>query len=412
MGWRLLPLLMLYAGLAHFNRVSISVVGAEQIIPSGALPETSMGYVYSAFLLLYTLAMIPGGWAIDRYGAYAAWVVLGIGSAVGLLLTGLVGSVFPAGTPLLLGLLAVRAPMGLTNAPLHPAAARLVGAWFPAERASLANGLITAACCLGMASTYPLFGALIDQFGWPQACLLTGVLTALVAGLWCWVGADTPSGRKANVSTTVAPPSVLLDLLSNSSLLCLTISYAAVGYFQYLFFYWAQYYFETVLALSKEVGRRNASLLTVMMGVGMVLGGWLSDRAVRRFGARLGLAVVPVGGLLLGAAATIAGTMVSDPDLAVIPFALAMAAVGSCEAAFWTTAVRIGGTKGGLTAGILNTGGNVLGLLAPSITPIIASLFGWDKGLQVAAGVCIVGAILWVGVNPIEHKQYDTPPTS
>ena len=30
MRWRILPLLMLFVGLAHFNRISISVVGAER----------------------------------------------------------------------------------------------------------------------------------------------------------------------------------------------------------------------------------------------------------------------------------------------------------------------------------------------------------------------------------------------
>ena len=29
-------------------------------------------------------------------------------------------------------------------------------------------------------------------------------------------------------------------------MICITLSYAAYGYFQYLFFYWIQYYFETM----------------------------------------------------------------------------------------------------------------------------------------------------------------------
>src|SRR5207244_3216025 len=36
-------------------------------------------------------------------------------------------------------------------------------------------------------------------------------------------------------------------LLANRSLVLLTLSYAAVGYFQYLFFYWSQQYFDKVL---------------------------------------------------------------------------------------------------------------------------------------------------------------------
>src|SRR5262249_30631779 len=79
--WRILPLMMVFVALAHFNRVSMSVTGTEQIIPAGLLSETEMGVVYSAYLLPYTLFMIPGGWFIDRFGPRLAWVVAGLGAA-------------------------------------------------------------------------------------------------------------------------------------------------------------------------------------------------------------------------------------------------------------------------------------------------------------------------------------------
>ena len=83
MSWRIVPLMMLFVALAHFNRVSIAVAGAEKIIGPDSISEKQMGAVYSAFLVLYTLFMIPGGWFIDRFGPRAAWMVLGFGAAVG-----------------------------------------------------------------------------------------------------------------------------------------------------------------------------------------------------------------------------------------------------------------------------------------------------------------------------------------
>ena len=61
---RLVSLLMLVVAVGHFNRVGMSVAGAR-IIKENGIDETSMGMVYSAFLLFYTLAMLPGGWFID-----------------------------------------------------------------------------------------------------------------------------------------------------------------------------------------------------------------------------------------------------------------------------------------------------------------------------------------------------------
>jgi len=305
MSWRIVPLLMVFVALAHFNRVSISVAGAEQIIRPGFLSETQMGLVYSSFLLLYTICMVPGGWFIDHFGPRAAWMVLGFGAAAGVALTGLVGLVFTQPALLLLGLLVVRSLLGMSNAPLHPAGARLVANWVPPTGVALANGLVTFAACIGMASTYVVFGMLIDRFGWPHAFLVTSGVTLLVALIWSLASSDHPPEVTAPDRSPALESGRFTALLGNRSLLCLTLSYGAVGYFQYLFFYWAQFYFEKVLEYPKDVGRRNASMLTLAMGAGMVLGGWLSDRAMARWGPLRGLAAVPVAGLLLGAAATL-----------------------------------------------------------------------------------------------------------
>ncbi|HCD01324.1 MAG TPA: MFS transporter, partial [Planctomycetaceae bacterium] len=59
--WRVVALLMGYAALGHFNRVGISVAGDEVFIPTLGITETRMGWVYTAFLIVYTIGMLPGG---------------------------------------------------------------------------------------------------------------------------------------------------------------------------------------------------------------------------------------------------------------------------------------------------------------------------------------------------------------
>src|SRR5207244_5397104 len=119
-SWRIVALLMLVVALGHFNRIGMSVAGTARIMSQYGLKETQMGLVYSAFLLCYTLAMLPGGWLIDRWGARAALMVLTFGSTVFVALTGCVGLVFHDGPAVWLGLLVVRSLMGIVNAPLHP----------------------------------------------------------------------------------------------------------------------------------------------------------------------------------------------------------------------------------------------------------------------------------------------------
>src|SRR4051812_42055799 len=86
-------LLMATAALGHFNRVGMAVAGGERLMKEYGLSETELGMVYSAFLLSYTLCMIPGGWLIDRFGAPFALTVMGFGMAVFVAATGAIGLV-------------------------------------------------------------------------------------------------------------------------------------------------------------------------------------------------------------------------------------------------------------------------------------------------------------------------------
>src|SRR5204863_6360793 len=88
------------------------------------------------------------------------------------------------------------------------------------------------------------------------------------------------------------PPS----LLSNRSLVLLTVSYAAVGYIEFLFNYWMERYFDKVLHLTTPEARSYSTVVTLTMAAGMFLGGWLADRAHVRYGRRLGRALVPALG--------------------------------------------------------------------------------------------------------------------
>ena len=76
--WRIIVLLMGYAAIGHFNRVGISVAGDEMFIPKLGIPETRMGWVYTAFLTVYTIGMLPAGWLIDRIGAARVLTLFGL----------------------------------------------------------------------------------------------------------------------------------------------------------------------------------------------------------------------------------------------------------------------------------------------------------------------------------------------
>src|SRR5260221_7569433 len=89
--WLMLAFLMALCFISHFNRASITSAGDERMMAQFGISPERMGVVYSAFLFVYTLFMIPGGWLIDRRGPSVALAIMGIGSAIFCGFTGLVG---------------------------------------------------------------------------------------------------------------------------------------------------------------------------------------------------------------------------------------------------------------------------------------------------------------------------------
>src|SRR6266581_1990759 len=190
--WRILLLLMAVCFISHFNRASMASAGDERIMKQFGISTEQMGVVYSAFLVVYTIFMIPGGFFIDRFGPRVALAAMGIGTALFCAFTGMVGWELIAASQVWLSLLIVRSLMGLLTTPLHPASARAAANWFPQEQRALANGLITGAALLAYAAVHPLFGALIDRFDWPTAFLISGAGTAGLALIWFACSSDRP----------------------------------------------------------------------------------------------------------------------------------------------------------------------------------------------------------------------------
>ena len=412
-------MLMALCFISHFNRASMASAGDERLMKQFAIAPQAMGWVYSAFLIIYTICMVPGGLFIDRFGPRAALMLMGFGSAFFCAVTGAVGWGFVAAGQIWLTLLLVRSLMGLFTAPLHPGCARAASNWFPPAQRALANGLINGAALLAYAVVHPIFGALIDHVDWQNAFLISGACTALLTVVWAVWASDHPwPHRKANdaerqliagapdltkqVSRLPTESRGLAEslrgmgsLLRNRNIILLTLSYAAVGYFQYLFFYWMHYYFDEVLHLGKTESRFLASLPNLAMAVAMPLGGWLTDNTQRLLGPKRGRTVVPPTAMLASAGLLLLGIFAKDAFWIVLCFTLSLGVLGLCEGAFWTMAVETGGARGGTAAAIMNTGGNGIGLLAPVLTPLVSAKLGWMWGISLGAMIGVLGAVCW-----------------
>ena len=398
--WRIILLLMGYAAVGQFNRYAISVAGAEVFIPKFGITEMQMGWVYSAFLIVYTIGMLPGGWLVDRFGSSRVLTWFGLTMGVFVVLTGALGWMATAAGSLLVGLLFIRGLAGGCSSPLHPGAAHVVSQVMTEPRRATANSMITAGAVIGIACCYPAFGWLMDRVTWQWAFTLCGL--ALLAYAIGWRLCVSPSLPRPQPTSQFEGTNVeaVRWLLRQRSLWLLTLSYAAFGYFQYLFFYWMSYYFKDVLGVSDVAARWAAFGIALAQGGGMILGGLSTDAVSKRLGAMQGRRVVVMTGMGLAATFGVIAVNVSGLQNIAACLAVSMGTLGMCDGIFWTTATDVGGRSGGLSGAFMNTGGNIGGFIAPVLTPFLALSMGWSGAITVACVISGIGGLLWFLITP------------
>jgi ACS family glucarate transporter-like MFS transporter len=385
-------LMFAFSVMSYFDRTIMSIAG-PQIMKEFSIPPTSMGSVYSAFILSYAILMTPGGWVADRLGPRMTLLLMGLGSALFTALTVAGGS---HGITQWIGVVptlwVIRLALGAVTAPLYPACARMCAQRIPVIHHARTQAFIIAGSSLGGAVSPILFSWMMAQLQWRKSFYLAALATALLAVIW--IVAVKDRGNKLAEKRVHAP--ILkswITLLRNRNLALLTLAYFTLGYFEYIFFYWIYYYFGEVRQVGYAASARYTTAVFLTMMVMMPLGGWVSDRLTKSYGPRFGRRVVPITGLTSGAILLCVATLTPSIPLTAVLLSLAIGFTSVCEGPFWSLTIEIGGDDVGSAGGILNTGGNVGGFFAPVLTPLIASYFGWSWGLYSGSLMVIAGAV-------------------
>ncbi|MDQ6706394.1 MAG: MFS transporter [Acidobacteriota bacterium] len=392
----LVSLLVLLSVTSYFQRTSISIAGPAIAREFGLTP-TQLGTVYSAFLLGYALFMIPGGALADRFGPRKVLGLVAAITAVFTTLTAMAGAKLLGGVgAALVSLIVIRFALGVGSAPLYPGAARVNANWMPPAQRGIVQGWIAAGAGLGGAISPFVFPFVIARWGWRAAFAGTGMVTLLFAILWFSVARDYPRGATAERKPAIE----WRQLLANRNLWLITLGYVATCYFEYIFFYWTYYYLGEV----RHAGESQSALFTTILFLSWTIfapvGGRVTDALIDRWGPRAGLRAVPIAASLLGAIVTVLAMRIDSIAGTGLLMALALGLGAAMDAAYWSSAIGVGGAQSGAAGAIMNTGGNIGGFIAPVLTPWIAAQFGWPAGLYLGCVIVVAGAALWLVIDP------------
>jgi nitrate/nitrite transporter NarK len=181
--------------------------------------------------------------------------------------------------------------------------------------------------------------------------------------------------------------------------LLVTASYVLMNYVFYLVTFWSFLYLRQERQMTMLESGWLASLPFLTAAVTTAAGGRLSDYLIGRWGVDWGVRVLPLVSLpcaglflwLTGAAGT--------AYLAVTALCLAFGFCELMEGPYWSVTMRLAPNDSMAATAVLNTGGNLGGVLA---TPAIAALSAdhqWHAIFALGAAASVASAMLWFWVD-------------
>lgn len=392
--------------LINYLDRTILGIAAPSLTRELGIDAALMGVVFSAFSWTYAAAQVPGGAFLDRFGTRITYCLSIAGWSALTLMQALVGGI---GT-----LLGLRLLLGVAESPAFPANSRVVATWFPRQERAFATGVYTVGEYIGLAFLSPLLFALMAAWGWRSLFVVAGAAGLIFALVW-WRGYREPRDSRANAAElalivaggglTDQPVRQALNwrdagrLLARRQMWGICLGQFAGNSTLVFFLTW----FPTYLATERHMDWLKIGFFAVMpfiaASIGVLFGGWWSDRMLRQGrSANVARKLPIILGLLL--ASTIAAANFVDDNRLVIAilslafFAQGMAALG------WTLVSDVA-PEGmlGVTGGIFNLAANLAGIVTPIVIgAIVAATGSFFYALGFIALVALMGALAYIFV--------------
>jgi MFS transporter, ACS family, D-galactonate transporter len=312
-----------------------------------------------------------------------------------------------------ISLMTCRLGLGVAEAPCFPANSRVLSSWFPQHERARANSVYAVGQYFGLAFMSPLLFWIVSQFGWRSLFILAGVAGLLFSLLWIKTYVEPHESRGVNgleldyikaggglgqqKAGTPFSWRHMGQLMRKRQVIGAAIGQFAGNCTLVFFLTW----FPSYLATERHMEWLKVGFFAVMpymaASVGVLLGGWLSDRLLKRTGnANLGRKLPIVGGLLL--ASTIVGANYVDSNVAVIAImSVAFFGQGAVNLG-WTLITDVAPKQlVGLTGGLFNLCTNLAGIVTPIVIGIIVDRTGSFVGaLAFISALALLGVVAYV----------------
>jgi MFS transporter, ACS family, glucarate transporter len=241
----------------------------------------------------------------------------------------------------------------------------------------------------------------------------TSLPALLLIGLWAWYGRNRPEEHPSitdpelAVVAEVAGEAVVdhIDLaqlwrtLLDRNVLLLTVSYLCMNYVFYMLSNWCFLYLVQQLHFSELASGWLATAPPLAAAVGAGAGGVITTGLQQRYGSRRGLRLLPLIGLPGAALLLLLAVHAASPYWAIGALTACFGCIELSEGPFWAAAMTVGRSNTMIVSGLMNTGGNLGGIIG---IPIVAALTGhgaWNLAFLIGAGCALASAAAWLFID-------------
>jgi sugar phosphate permease len=84
---------------------------------------------------------------------------------------------------------------------------------------------------------------------------------------------------------------------------------------------------------------------------------------------------------------------------AIVCLSLAVGCLISTEGPFWSTTTEAAGANAGTAGGVMNTAGNLAGVVSTALAPALVWQIGWVGTFAVCAAMLVAAGLIWLFVQ-------------
>ncbi|MFT8209880.1 MAG: MFS transporter [Symbiopectobacterium sp.] len=391
--WGIILVLLIAAVVNYLDRANLSIANTT-ISKEFGFSATQIGLLLSAFLWPYALANLPAGWLVDKFVTKKmfSWA-LGLWSGFTIL------AGFVNGYSMFYGL---RMLLGISESPFFTS---VTHRWFPSNERGLPTAIINTGSQIANAIAPPILTILLLTLGWRGMFVAIGLAGIPILLVWLKLYRNPTPAEDAQIHGVVEtataqqadqPKASWGSLFKHKTTWFMILGNFSIMFTIWVYLTWLPSYLERSLGFSLMKTGWVASIPFFAGIMGVLVGGVISDRLIRRGTNTITARKIPiVCGTALAACFVAPIPFVHDTTLCIALLSLGYFCSQMLSGVIWTLATNIAPKSQVASLGAIQNFGGFLGAAsAPIVTGIILDATGtFTNVFLFGAFLLMLGAI-------------------